>query len=38
MESEFELEMHEEECRARDIAMDGDDAALSFEVVGCDNN
>lgn len=38
MEQEFEVKMHEEECRARDIDMDDDDAALSFEVVGCDKN
>ena len=38
METDFDLEVYEQECRERDIAADDDDAALGFEVVGCDNS
>ncbi len=37
MNTDFEMAMYEEECRARSIELDDDDAALGFDVVGSDN-
>jgi hypothetical protein len=37
METDFDMDVYEQECRERDIAAYDDDAALGCEVVGCDN-